>query len=173
MEPTIKGATFYQYKLLKKVNISVNANRIYAVFPLLFIILATLLISPVSLLYFLIAIPVILWIQYVVSRSVLLIAGYPVNKRWHHNFRLPWIGFMPDQYINCRLFRQVQLHNFWIGLAFTALFVFWSPHAFTFSLSFLHVWLLLPKFYAVVRTGWSRQDDMLKFSPDDVSCYSQ
>lgn len=173
MEQTNKGATFYQFTLLKKVNIPLNAIRIYSALPLLFIILLTIFVSPAGLLFFFVSIPVIFWIQYVVSRSVLLIAGYPVNKRWRHSIRLPWLGFMPDQYINCWLFRRVQLHNFWIGLAFTALFIFWSPPAFTWSLAFLHLWLLFPKFYAIVRTGSQRQDDMLKFSPDDVSCYSQ
>ncbi|AIQ10604.1 hypothetical protein [Paenibacillus durus] len=173
MEPTNKGATFYQYKLLKKISIPVNALRIYAAIPILFILLETVFVSYASLLFFLIAVPVIFWVQYVVSRSVLLIAGYPVAKRWRNSFRLPWLGFMPDQYISCSLFRRVQLHSLWIGLSFTALFVVLSPYAFTLSLAFLHLWLLFPKFYALLRTGWKRQDDMLKFNPADVSCYSQ
>ncbi|WP_025689393.1 hypothetical protein [Paenibacillus zanthoxyli] len=173
MEPTNKGATFYQYKLLKKISIPVNALRIYAAIPILFILLETVFVSPASLLFFLIAIPVIFWVQYVVSRSVLLISGYPVAKRWRNSFRLPWLGYMPDQYISCSLFRRVQLHSLWIGLSFTALFVVLSPYAFTLSLAFLHLWLLFPRFYALLRTGWKRQDDMLKFNQVDVSCYSQ
>ncbi|MDT3428789.1 hypothetical protein J2Z22_004382 [Paenibacillus forsythiae] len=173
MEPTTKGATYYQYKLLKKISIPVNALRIYAAIPVLFVLLETVFVSPASLLFFLIAVPVIFWIQYVVSRSVLLIAGYPIAKRWRNSFRLPWLGYMPDQYISCGLFRRVQLHSLWIGLAFAALFAVLSPHAFTLSLAFLHLWLLFPRFYALLRAGWKRQDDMLKFNPADVSCYSQ
>lgn len=173
MEPTNKGATFYHYKLLKKTVIHPYALRIYAALPILFVVLDSVFVSPAGLFYFVIAVPVILWIQYVVSRSVLLIAGYPIAKRWRNSFKLPWPGFMPDQYISCGLFRKVQLHNFWIGLSFTALFIIWSPPAFTLSLAFMHLWLLAPRFYALMRTGWRRQDDMLKFNPADVSCYSQ
>jgi len=174
MESNPKGAaTFYQYKLIQKVNISMWMLRIYIIIPLLFIVLETIFLSGISLFYFVLAAPVVFWVQYVISRSVLLITGNPIAKRWRLSFKLPWIGFMPDQYISYRLFRRVQLHNFWIGLCILALFIVWAPAAFTVSLAVCHLWMLLPRWYALLRLNLGHEQGMLKFNLGDASYYSQ
>ncbi|WP_339799604.1 hypothetical protein MKY19_00120 [Paenibacillus sp. FSL R5-0744] len=174
MEPTTKGAaTFYQYKLIKKVNLTARLLPIYIMLPLLVLVLETIFLSWWSILYIIIAAPVAFWVQYVISRSVLLISGHPISKRWSVSFKLPWLGFMPDQHISYRIFRKVQLHNFYIGLCIAALFIFWSPPAFTVSLITCHLWLLLPRLYTLFRLNRQDQGGMLKFNPTDVSYYSQ
>ncbi len=117
--------------------------------------------------------PVILWIQYVITRSVLLITGHPIAKRWKMSIHLPWLGFMPDQYISYSVFHKVQLHNLWIGLCIAALFIVWAPPAFTASLIVCHLWVLLPRLYAMLRLRGEDKDGMLKFNPADVSYYAQ
>lgn len=145
MESNTKGAaTFYQYKLIKKINLTAPLLRVYILLPLLVLVLETVFLSWWSILYLIIAAPVMFWVQYVISRSVLLISGHPISKRWSISFKIPWLGFMPDQHISYRIFRKVQLHNFYIGLCIAALFIFWSPPAFTVSLIICHLWLLLP-----------------------------
>lgn len=174
MEPNTKGApTFYQYKLIKKINFTTAGLRIYIVLPLLFIVLETVLLSWWSILFIMVAAPVVLWIQYVISRSVLLITGHPIAKRWRMSLRLPWFGYMPDQYISYNIFRKVLLHNFWIGLSIAALFIVWSPPAFTISLIICHVWLLLPRLYTLLKLAGEEKSGMLKFNPSDASYYSQ
>jgi hypothetical protein len=174
MEPNTKGAaTFYQYKLIKKINLTPLKLRIYLALPLLFIVLETVFLSWWSIVYVIIAAPVVLWIQYVISRSVLLITGHPIVKRWKISLRLPWLGFMPEQYISYGIFRKVQLHTFWIGLCITALFVVWSPPAFTSSMVICHLWLLLPRLYTLMKLKREEKNGMLKFNPADASYYSQ
>lgn len=174
MESNPKGsATFYQYTLLHKIGISPIQIRLYLFLPILCIALETWLLSYNSAFFFLLSLPVMMWIQYVVSRSVLLIAGYPVTKRWRFSPKPPWIGYMPDQYISYRLFRKVQLHCFWIGLCAAAMFIVWSPPSFTVSMAFSHLWLLLPRLYTLLRLARYKREGMLKFSPVDVSYYSQ
>lgn len=81
MEPTTKGAaTFYQYKLIKKVNLTARLLPIYIMLPLLVLVLETVFLSWWSILYIIIAAPVAFWVQYVISRSVLLISGHPISK---------------------------------------------------------------------------------------------
>lgn len=167
------AATFYQYRLIKKANLSPWLIRIYMILILISMVLQTVFLSPWSPLYILLAAPVIFWIQYVVSRSVLLISGHPIAKRWKTSLRLPWLGYMPDQYISYRTFRKVQMHNFWIGLCIAALFVVWSPPAFTVSMVICHLWLLLPRLYALFRFNNAEQEGMLKFSSSDISYYAQ
>lgn len=174
MEPNTKGtATFYQYKLIKKINLSAQLLPIYILLPLVVVIFQTIFLSLWSILYLIIAAPVVFWIQYVISRSVLLITGHTISKRWSVSFKLPWLGFMPDQHISYRIFRKVQLHNFYIGLCIAVLFIFWSPPAFTVSLITCHLWFLLPHLYTLFRLSGQNQEGMLKFNPSDVSYYSQ
>ncbi|MFP4978564.1 hypothetical protein ACE6ED_24365 [Paenibacillus sp. CN-4] len=174
MESNIAGAaTFYQYKLLKKINWPLYMTRIFIALPILCLIAETGFISPYSILYFLLAAPVMFWIQYVISRSVLLISGYPLAKRWRVLFRIPWIGYLTDQYVSCRIFRKVLLHNFWIGLCISAVFILWSPPAFTVSLTVWHLWLLLPRLYVMLRLRGLQKDGMLKLNPADASYYAQ
>lgn len=174
MEPNTKGAaTFYQYKLIKKVNLTKPLLNIYIVLPLIIAILESLFLSRWSIFYLIIAAPVVFWVQYVISRSVLLISGHTISKRWSVSFRLPWLGFMPEQYISYRIFRKVQLHNFYIGLCISALFIFWSPPAFTVSLITSHLWLLLPRLYILFKMHLHNKEGMLKFNATDASYYSQ
>lgn len=174
MESNTKGAaTFYQYKLIKKINLSAPLQNIYIVLPLLAMVLETVFLSWWSIFYLIIAAPVVFWVQYVISRSVLLISGHPISKRWSISFKLPWLGFMPEQYISYRIFRKVQLHNFYIGLCIAALFIFWSPPAFTVSLITCHLWLLLPRLYTLFKIKPHDKEGMLKFNPTDASYYSQ
>lgn len=174
MEPNTKGAaTFYQYKLIKKITITAFLLRVYLVLPLVCLVLESVFLSWLSVLFMIIAGPVMLWIQYVISRSVLLISGHPIAKRWRLSLRLPWPGYMPDQYINYGIFRTVQLHNLWIGLCIAALFILWAPPAFTASLAVCHLWLLLPRLYTLLRLNSVAKDGMLKFNAADASYYAQ
>ncbi|ASA25007.1 hypothetical protein [Paenibacillus donghaensis] len=174
MEDDIKGAaTFYQYKLIRKINISTFLLRAYMILPIIFIILESVFLSRWSIFFMILAAPVVFWTQYVISRSVLLISGHPIAKRWRNTIQLPWIGYMPDQYISYRVFRKVQLHNFWIGLCIAILFVVWSPPAFTASLIICHLWLLLPRLYTLLLLRNKDKGGMLKFNTSDASYYSQ
>ncbi|MNC34348.1 hypothetical protein D3C75_827760 [compost metagenome] len=174
MEANNKGsATFYQYKLIKKINTTTAWLRVYMAIPVSCVVVETIFLSWWSILYMIIAAPVILWIQYVISRSVLLISGHPIAKRWKMSYRLPWLGYMPDQYINYGIFRKIQLHNLWIGLSITALFIVWAPPAFTVSMAVCHLWVLLPRLYTLLRLHREEKDGMLKFTPTDASYYVQ
>lgn len=174
MEDDIKGAaTFYQYKLIRKINISTFLLRAYMILPVIFIILESVFLSRWSIFFMILAAPVVFWTQYVISRSVLLISGHPIAKRWRNTIQLPWIGYMPDQYISYRIFHKVQLHNFWIGLCIAILFVVWSPPAFTASLIICHLWLLLPRLYTLLLLRNTNKEGMLKFNSTDASYYSQ
>lgn len=174
MESNTKAAaTYYQYKLITKINITRGLLRVYITIPMVCLVFETVFLSWWSLFYMLVAAPVIIWIQYVISRSVLVITGHPIAKRWKISFKLPWAGYMPDQHISYRIFRKVLLHNLWIGLCIAALFIVWFPPAFTASLIICHLWLLLPRLYTLLRLRRENKEGMLKFNPADASYYSQ
>ncbi|OAB33537.1 hypothetical protein PMSD_15045 [Paenibacillus macquariensis subsp. defensor] len=167
------SATFYQYKLIKKVPIHKRMNSFYLMLPCLAVILEMILISWTSIFYFVLAAPIVLWIHYVISRSTLLIAGFHYRKRWAFSMTLPWLGYMPNQHITYRLFLKINSYTIWIGLCLFLVLMFWSPLSFTIALLIWHLWLMLPRLYAISRLSSMRKDGMIKFNTDDISYYKQ
>ncbi|WP_036653216.1 hypothetical protein [Paenibacillus pini] len=173
MEENSTNATFYQYKLIKKIPVTRLMLRCYLILPYIAIIAEMILISWTSIIYFAIAAPLVLWIHYVISHSVLFISHSQSHKRWKFSAKLPWLGYMTDQHLSFRIFRKVYLHTAWIGLAIFLILMFWSPLSFTVSLLFWHLWFLLPRFYAYIRLYNVPKDGMIKFNTQDISYYQQ
>lgn len=167
------NATFYHYKLIKKIPVSRLLVRLYLLLPYIAVISFMIVISWTSCFYFVLAAPVMLWIHYVISRSVLLLSGIPFRKRWKFSLRLPWLGYITDQHISYRLFRRVYIYITGFGLLLLAVIMFWSPVPFTLSLLFWHLWFLLPQYYAFLRLLKQRKDGMIKLNAQDISYYQQ
>lgn len=146
---------------------------LYLMLPLIAAVAGIIAVSWSTIPYMLMAIPIVLWIQYFIGHSALLLMGRNYTKRWRFQLRLPWPGYMPDQHISRRVFLTVQQHTSWIGLCLYALVALWTPPLFTLSLVFWHLWLLLPRFYFLVRLSMKYKDGMLKFNAEDVSYYKQ
>ncbi|MNW32749.1 hypothetical protein D3C74_96950 [compost metagenome] len=165
-------ATYYHYQLIKKINI--HRQMLWSYYSLPIIMLAFLLVLTwTSLFLFLLALPVMMWIHFVVSSLVLYVSGNSSRKRWKYSWKFPWQGYMPEQYIKYVLFNRMQFHMLWAGFFITAVFLFWSPPVFTISLIFWHLWLLMPRLYTLIQLRRERKDGMLKFNPGDVSYYQQ
>lgn len=167
------SATFYQYKLIKKVSLTKKKSMLYLILPCLAVIAEMILISWTSIFYFILAAPIVLWIQYVISRSTLLIAGFHYRKRWAFSMKLPWLGYMPNQHISYPLFLKVNFHTLWIGFCIFAVLIFWSPLSFILGLLFWHLWFLLPRLYVFVSLSRQQKDGMIKLNPQDISYYKQ
>ncbi|BFH65930.1 hypothetical protein PAJ34TS1_65220 [Paenibacillus azoreducens] len=167
------NATFYHYKLIKRIPVTRLLVRCYLLLPYIALIAEIFLFSWMSMFYFTLAAPLVLWIHYVISRSVLLLSGSSYHKRWKFSMQLPWIGYITDQHISFRLFRKVYTYITGVGLLLFLIFMFLSPLAFVVSLLFWHFWLLLPRFYAYARLAGLRKDGMIKFNNQDISYYKQ
>ncbi|MDO7908546.1 hypothetical protein Q5741_19340 [Paenibacillus sp. JX-17] len=164
-------ATYYQYRLIKKLTITTSFLWIYRLLPVVMLILLLLVFDWSSILFFSLAGLVMAWLQFVISHSVLFINGTSVRKRWKYNWNLPWTGYMPDQHVGYRIFQRIQVHISWIGLCFALVFLFWSPLPFTLSLIFWHLWLASPKIYVLYRLQRVTKGGMIKFNTEDVSYY--
>ncbi|WP_054954639.1 hypothetical protein [Paenibacillus dakarensis] len=166
-------ATFYQYQLLKKITLSKHLIGLYLILPCAAVASEMLLLSWDSFIYFLIAFALILWIHFVIGRSVLFIHGSVYPRKWRFSLKTPWLGYMPDQHVSFRIFRIVQFHTSWISLCLFVIMAFWSPLAFIISLLFWHIWLLVPRYFALVGCKNQHKGGMLKFSEQDISYYKQ
>lgn len=170
---TDTNATFYNYKLLKKVVLPKALITSLSILPFIWLAAETIFISWTSLFFFLLAIPVTLWIQYVISRSVLIIVSHSYRKRWRFSRQLPWIGYMPDQYVTYSVYRRVHLHSAWIGCCIIAILIPWSPISFVLSLFFWHIWLIAPRLIVLASLRDQRKDGMIKITGLDISYYMQ
>ncbi|RAR40698.1 hypothetical protein [Paenibacillus sp. MDMC362] len=166
-------ATFYHYRLIKKIQISKSLLILYLSLPWLAAAAGAFWTSPYFLLYLLIAFPLMLWIQYVVGHTVLVLLGASYRKRWRFRLRLPWLGYIPDQHVSRRVFNLVQFYTCWVGIVLSAIMAFWSPLPFATTLLFWHLWLLLPRGYTMLRLSGQRKDGMLKMNEQDISYYLQ
>lgn len=166
-------ATYYHYKLIKKMNIPSQLLWSYGSLPVIMLLFLLIAFSWTSLFLFILAFILTMWIHYVIARSVLYITRTSFRKRWTFNRKLPWLGYMPEQYLAYAIFRRVHLHMLWIGLFLNLIFIFWSPPAFTIAFFFCHIWLMSPRLYILTKLSRVRKDGMLKFSTEDVSYYQQ
>ncbi|NMO98275.1 hypothetical protein [Paenibacillus lemnae] len=172
-EQSLSQATFYQYRLLKKINLSRTMLSFYLLLPCAAVASEMLLLSWDSFFFFLLAFMLVLWIHFVIGRSVLHLSGSHYTKKWRFSLQTPWVGYMPEQYVNRQRFRQVQWHTLWIGTALLGVMAFWSPVSFTVSIFFWHLWLIAPRYFFLLRFAGQPQDGMLRFGSQDVSYYSQ
>ncbi|MCM3703957.1 hypothetical protein [Paenibacillus macerans] len=167
------NATFYHYRLLKKVVLPKALIYGFATLPFLWLAAEMIFLSWTSLFFFLIAAPIALWIQFVISRSVLIILSHSYRKRWRFSRLLPWIGYMPEQYVAYSVFRKVHLHAAWIGCCIIAVIIPWSPASFVLALFFWHFWLIGPRLLVLACVRGQRKDGMLKITGLDISYYLQ
>lgn len=167
------NASFYNYRLIKKISLSPLQIRIYAVLPIICALAEILFISWDSPLFFIIAAPITGWIHFVISRSVLTIVNQTHFKRWHFCRHLPWIGYLPNHHVPYRIFRKVYLHIVWIGLSIICILLLWSPVSFIVSLLFWHAWFILPHAYTFIKLRGQNKNGLIKLNEQDCSYYMQ
>lgn len=172
-EDSNPNATFYQYRLIKKINFSNKLLLLYMILPCLAVLVEMYFISWTSLIYWILAAPIVLWVQYVISRTTVILTGYHYRKRWKFQLRLPWLGYFPIQHMNYRTYRKVQFYTFWVGIIVFSALIFWSPAAFIISLWFWHLWLMLPAMIIYFKLLRVPNGGMLKLNHQDASYYLQ
>ncbi|GIO39702.1 hypothetical protein J41TS12_45630 [Paenibacillus antibioticophila] len=165
------NATFYHYRLLKRLTVPRPLISSFLTLPFMWLAATMVFFSWTSLFYFLLAVPIVLWVHFVIARSVLIIVSHSYRKRWRFSWRLPWLGYLPDQFVTYSTFRLAHLHITWIGICLFAALIPWSPPAFIISLVLWHLWLVAPKLYILIGMRKQPKGGMIKITPQDTSYY--
>lgn len=168
---TGRNATFYNYRLLKKIVLPKPLIQGFLTLPFIWLIAEMIFISWTSIFYFVLAVPIVLWVHFVIARSVLIITSHSYRKRWRFTRRLPWVGYLPDQYVSYSTYRQVHLHASLIGLGIIAILIPWSPLSFIISLLVWHFWFLAPRLYILAGLKKQPKNGWIKFNEHDTSYY--
>ncbi|NOU98352.1 hypothetical protein GC093_34800 [Paenibacillus sp. LMG 31456] len=165
-----KESTVYHYRLLQRI----HTKRIY--FGLYWGVVAALYIwdlirfQPFSLVIGLIIIPLL--------HTLLIYLYYKLKEKrrlanWLFQLRLPWIGFVPTNYIAMRRLMRLHLQLLWIPIVICACFYPWVSLDLILHLLFVHFWLLLPRFIIFFRFRNHLENGFLKINEQDTSCYAQ
>lgn len=165
-------ATYYQYRLLRKIYVSRPVIWSYVSLACIMFFASLLSFTWFGILCYFLAFITMVWAHYVISRSVLRLSKRNL-KQWKYTRKLPWIGLMPEQHVSYRFFSKIHLHIAWISLVLIFVFIVTGPIAFSINLLFWHLWLLLPRLYCM---GWllrERKDGLIKITNEDISYYIQ
>lgn len=165
------SATFYNYKLLRRIAIPKALIGGLSTLPFIWLLAEIVFISWTSIFTFLLALFIVLWIQFVITRSVLIIISHSYKKRWHFKMRLPWIGYLPEQFVSYSTFRRTQHYATWIGSCVIAILIPWSPVSFIMALLFWHFWFMAPRLIILLRFRKQPRDGIIKLTPQDASYY--
>ncbi|WP_281883818.1 hypothetical protein [Paenibacillus sp. YYML68] len=93
--------------------------------------------------------------------------------KWTWSFRAAWFGYVPAQYIPLSRASRLYHQLLWIVLlAIACMYPWLDPKLLAFGL-YMHVWLLLPRMWMMLRLRKFRQIGMLKINDQDTSCYKQ
>lgn len=167
------NVTFYHYKLIQKIMYRKELIFFHIFIMLFALIIQTLVFGWLSLFYSVLAFLLMLWLHFVIIRSILFIASEPIRKRWRFRFGLPWLGFVPDQFVPLRILVRTHQHLTWLGLCLFAIMSPWSPISFIYSLVFWHLWLLVPRFICFIRLRKRPNTGVVKLTPNEMLYYQQ
>ncbi|MFC0216161.1 hypothetical protein ACFFK0_27575 [Paenibacillus chartarius] len=163
-------STIYSYKLVKKVRHSLLLITPYWALLALFAFAQSLrggwIWLPGAALG-------VLMLHAVITRLRLWMMTGGTASVWGWRFGVLWNGVLPEGFAPLGLFRRVQRHLTWIGLAAVGLLYPWLPADALLDLLFFHVWLLLPRWWVLLLFTRKTKSGWVKINPNDTSCYVQ
>ncbi|MNI00368.1 hypothetical protein D3C73_531660 [compost metagenome] len=163
-----KDSTIYTYKLVQRINHSLYKKGLY------FAVLIALCIQQVGIgnwLELLISYPLILLMHHIIAKTHFYFTGGNLLKNWSYQFGVFWNGVLPSGYSSMRLVVQTQLHILWIGILLLSGLFPWVSEAFIVNLTFLHIWIFMPRLWAFIRFRKYHKNGLMKITDKDTSCY--
>ena len=168
-----ENSTFYQFRLVRKIHYS--KVLIYAYLVVLGLPLGVL-IKAYSLTGLVVMVGEGVLLLFVHALILLILIKVQLNLKvshWSFQILLPWVGFLPKQYISLSSFKQIHHHLFWVGLVVMGFFSPWYSFYLISTLGFLHVWILMPRFIIFYLLRSENPDGVVKLNQQDTSYFMQ
>lgn len=165
-----KDASVYHYRLLKRIHYKPIFLQAYWMLLILIILWDLIRWKPVTLLISLLAIPLL--------HTLLIYLYFTLKEKrplqaWSIQYNLPWIGYIPTNYISLKRIIGLHIHLSWVTIVICACFYPWVSLDFIFHLLGIHLWLLLPRYVLMIKLRHFYDTGLLKLNPNDTSCYTQ
>jgi hypothetical protein len=165
-------STFYNYTLIKKIWFT----RAFSLFCLYFNIILlgcdVIYFRLEGLIAYLIGLPAIALLQFILITIVLQTTNEPSRKHWRMNIQLPCVGYLPNGFVALKSLYRVHAHLLLVGSAVIGFIYIWLPASYFNSLMFVHLGLLLPRLIILWKFKSLKPSGLVKFSETDVSYYT-
>lgn len=169
--PVTGETTVYQYKMVRKI--TYRPALLYSYILLLAVVpMVDIVIWPIdSLLYYGAGFIIVGLTHYVMMSIFHETIMQSAQKRWIVKIKLPFIGFMPPQFMTWRIFRQTQIHLFWIGFCFVGLLSPWIPLYAIVNVATVHLWVMLPRLAVLYSLRKQSNAGLVRQNDHDFSYY--
>ncbi|WP_027086743.1 hypothetical protein [Cohnella panacarvi] len=166
-------ATFYHYKLIRRI--SLRPERKYSYMATALLVPAALfgVYGLLGLLLSVIAAILMMLVHAVVLRFTLRRVDKFSERRWTIRRDWPWIGPLPILDTRLSLFRRLHFHLMLVGCCVTGLFYPWAHASLVIAMLYWHLWLLTPRFRLLISLRREKGAGIIRLASDEVSYYHQ
>jgi hypothetical protein len=165
------NSTFYNYTLIKKIVYTRSLIMLSLYFNLFLLVCDVIYFKFAGLLAYLIGLPAIALLQFILITIVLQTTNDPTRKHWKFRLTPPCIGYMPYSYISLKGLYRVHAHLLLVGSAVIGVSFIWIPASFFNSFMFVHLGLLLPRLIILLRFNKLKPPGLVRFNEKDASYY--
>jgi hypothetical protein len=167
-----ENSTFYNYTLVKKIMFTRAFITLSLYFNLFFVICDVIYFKLEGLLAYLISIPAIALLQFILITIVLQSTKDPSRKFWRFRVHPPCFGYMPSGFVALKSLHRVHAHLLLVGCAAIGVIYIWLPSSYFNSFMFVHLGLLLPRLIILWKFKKLKTSGLIKFNEKDVSYYT-
>ncbi|MFC4303315.1 transposase [Cohnella boryungensis] len=168
-----KDATFYNYKLIRKIPLRPESKYSYMATALLLSTVLYFIDSWRGLSYSFVGVIVMLLVHALVLRITVKRVDKLSEKRWTFRRDWPWIGPLPIMDTQLSLFRRLHFHLLLVGCCVAGLFYPWAHSSLVIAMMYWHIWLLTPRFKLLWSLRKERRDGIVRLESKEVSYYHQ
>lgn len=165
-----KESTIYHYRLLQRIHYKPVYRIIYWCLPAIVFLWDLIRLKPLPMPIAIVSIPLL--------HTLLIYLYFTLKEKrplhqWKWDYRFPWIGYIPTNYIAMYRVASLHLHLLWVTAVICGCFYPWVSIDLIAHLLFIHVWLLLPRFVIMFLLRKHTENGYLKLNEQDTSCYEQ
>ncbi|AHD07671.1 hypothetical protein ABNB59_12710 [Paenibacillus larvae] len=168
--PLSQEATIYEYTLLRKFKMNPLFGSLYALTALVWCLKTVSFIDAgLSVL----SAGVIFLLHALLLMALVKIGPYRPDTGWTWQYQLLWVGYLPTKYVKYTTMMKLHLHVFAIGGLVILAFFVWLPVLVRGDLFFFHLWILLPRFFFLMRCKQLKDVSWVLITRWTLSCYRQ
>jgi hypothetical protein len=168
-----KESTYYQYKLIKKINYSTPILSIYFGLFTLFLLSTWLFFGLKELLALLISGIALQGLYALLIIVIYSAQGKRDPKQWGYGFNWLWFGYIPKQLVSISFVNSLHWQLLILCTAVILSLTPWTSPLFVALLLMVHIWSLLPRLYILTSFAHYKKSGLLKISSQDSSFYTQ
>ena len=166
-------ATFYHYKLIRRISLRPERKYSYMATALLVPAAMSGVYGTLGLLLSVLAVILMLLVHALVLRFTLRRVDKFSEKRWTIRRDWPWIGPLPILDTRLSLFRRLHFHLMLVGCCVTGLFYPWAHASLVIAMLYWHLWLLTPRLRLLLTLRREKGAGIIRLESDEVSYYHQ